>query len=214
MHEIPPKVKICGITSLEDALVACDAGADALGFNFAEDAKKRGRYIDPDLARAIVAQLPPFVAVTAVCVNESAEQLRRYLAFCDRVQLHGEETAAQCAEFGNRAIKAFRARADFRVETMLDFAVGAYLLDAYTPDTRGGTGKTFDWDIARAAVALGKPLILAGGLTPDNVAEAVRRVRPYAVDTAGGVESAPGKKDHAKLRSFVENAKRALLAAG
>lgn len=214
LHEYVPKVKICGITSLDDALAACDAGADALGFNFAEEAKRRGRYIDPHGARAIVAQLPPFVTVTAVCVNESSERLREYLTFCDRVQLHGEETAAQCAEFGAHAIKVFRMGPDFSVESMRDYVASAYLLDAWAPDARGGTGKTLDWDAASKAVVIGKPIILAGGLTPDNVAEAVRRVRPYAVDTAGGVESAPGKKDHAKLRSFVENAKRALRAAG
>lgn len=214
LHEYVPKVKICGITSLEDALAACEAGADALGFNFAEEAKKRGRYIDPDAAKAIIAQLPPFVTVTAVCVNADSERLHSYLTFCDCLQLHGEESAELCAEFGRRAIKAFRAAPDFRVELMLDYKVGAYLLDAYTPDARGGTGKTFDWDIALKAAALGKPIILAGGLTQENVAEAVRRVRPYGVDTAGGVESAPGKKDHAKLRSFIENAKRALRAAG
>lgn len=213
MHEAAVKVKICGITSLDDALVACDAGADSLGFNFAEEARLRGRYIDPDTARSIAAQLPPFVTVTAVCVNASRESIRQYLSFCDRVQLHGEESAELCAEFASHAIKAFRAAPGFRVESMLDFDASAYLIDAYAPDARGGTGKTFDWDLASKAVSLGRPIILAGGLTPGNVADAVRKVRPYAVDTAGGVESAPGKKDHAKLRSFVENAKRALLAA-
>lgn len=214
LNQIPPKVKICGITSLEDALAACEAGADALGLNFAEEAKRRGRFIEPDAARAIVAQLPPFVTVTAVCVNDTAERLREYLTFCDRVQLHGEEPPELCAAFGHRAIKVFRAGPGFAVESMARYAAGAYLLDAWAPDARGGTGMTFDWDIACKAVALGKPIILAGGLTPDNVGEAVRRARPYAVDTAGGVESALGKKDHAKLRRFVENAKRAVLAAG
>ncbi|NUM53366.1 MAG: phosphoribosylanthranilate isomerase [Candidatus Hydrogenedentes bacterium] len=214
LHDSATKVKICGITSLEDALAACEAGADAIGFNFAEEAKKRCRYIEPDEARAIAAQLPPLVMVTAVCVNEPSNRLRYFLSFCDRVQLHGEEPAEQCNNFGARAIKVFRAGPGFQIESMRDYRVGAYLLDAWAPDARGGTGKTLDWDIAEKAVSLGKPIILAGGLTPDNVAEAVRRVRPYAVDTAGGVESAPGKKDHAKLRSFVENAKRALLAAG
>ena len=210
LHDYAPKVKICGITSLEDALAACDAGADALGFNFAPEARKRGRYIDPDAARAIIAQLPPFITVTAVCVNEEPAQVHKLLTFCDRVQFHGEEDPAHCAPFGSKAIKAFRVSPEFTPESMRAYPVAAYLLDAWAPDARGGTGQTFDWEIATKAVAVGKPLILAGGLTPDNVAEAVRRVRPYAVDTAGGVESAPGKKDHAKLRSFVENAKRAL----
>lgn len=215
LHHIPPKVKICGITSLDDALAACDAGADAIGFNFAEEAKARGRYIDPDKALLIVDELPPFVMTVAVTVNEEADTLLEYLTFVDRVQLHGEEPDEVCDAIGSEAIKVFRVTPDFDVRTMDDYAAaGAYLLDAYASDARGGTGRVFDWDIACKAVALGKPLILAGGLTPDNVAEAVRRVRPYAVDTAGGVECAPGKKDHAKLRSFIDNAKRALLAAG
>jgi phosphoribosylanthranilate isomerase len=215
LHQASPKVKICGITSLEDALAACEAGADALGFNFAQEAKLRGRYIDPEHALSIAEQLPPFVMTVAVCVNDDADTLLEYLSFLDRVQLHGEESGEVCDAIGSEAIKAFRVTPDFDVRSMDEYAAAsAYLLDAYVPNARGGTGKTFDWDVASSAVALGKPLILAGGLTPDNVAEAVRKVRPYAVDTAGGVESTPGKKDHAKLRSFVKNAKRALLAAG
>jgi len=215
LHCYVPKVKICGITSLEDALAACEFGADALGFNFAEEAKARNRYIDPDDAAAIVAQLPPFVITVAVCVNDSTERMLEYRTFLDRMQLHGEEPVEQCSVFGANAIKAFRARPGFDVAAMRGYeSAGAYLLDAFAPDARGGTGKTFDWDVARAGVSLGKPLFLAGGLTPENVAEAVRIVRPYAVDTAGGVESAPGKKDHAKLKGFIENAKRAVSVSG
>lgn len=205
-----PKVKICGVTTLEDALVCCEAGADAIGFNFAPEARKRGRYIDPDDALKIVEQLPPCVTTIAVCVNESLTRITDFLSFVDRAQLHGEEPPGVCAPLGYRAIKAFRAGPGFRVNAMLDYAVGAYLLDAWAPDARGGTGKTFDWQLARDAVGLGKPLILAGGLTPANVADAVRQVRPYAVDTAGGVESAPGKKDHAAIKDFVRNAKSGL----
>ena len=194
-------------------MAACEAGADALGFNFAEEAKARGRYIDPEHARSIIAQLPPFVSVTAVCVNESAERMGDYLSIVDRVQLHGEESVATCAALGARSIKVFRAAPGFEVETMSLYPAGAYLLDAWSPDARGGTGRTADWDLARRAAALGKPLILAGGLTPENVAEAVRVVRPYAVDTAGGVERAPGKKDHDKVKRFIANAKRALLVS-
>lgn len=215
MQHYLPKVKICGITSLDDALVACDFGADALGFNFAVEARARHRYIDPDDAAAIVEQLPPFIVTVAVCVNDTIERMLEYLTFLDRVQMHGEEPAEQCAVIGPAAIKAFRARPGFDVESMREYdTAGAYLLDAYTPESRGGTGRTFDWDIARAGVALGKPLLLAGGLTPENVADAVRTVRPYAVDTSGGVESVPGKKDHAKLKSFIESAKRAVSISG
>ena len=204
------KVKICGITNLEDARAACDAGADALGFVFAPEAKGRNRYIAPEDARRIIEELPAFVLTVAVCVNEPRERLVEYLAFVDRVQLHGEESVEDCQAVAPRAIKAFRASADFDPAGMLAYPAAAYLLDAFVPGARGGTGKTCDWDLARRAAALGRPLILAGGLTPENVAEAVRRVRPYAVDASGGVERAPGKKDHERVRQFINNAKRAV----
>ena len=199
------KVKVCGITNLEDAMAACEAGADALGFVFAPEAKARSRYIAPDDARRIIEQLPPFVVTVAVCVNERPERLLEYLEFVDRVQLHGEESVEDCSAVAHRAIKAFRVSPGFEAAAMSVYPARAYLLDAFVPGARGGTGKTCDWDLARQAVALGKPLILAGGLTPENVAEAVRRVRPYAVDTSGGVERAPGKKDHERIRRFIQN---------
>ncbi len=205
-----PKIKICGITSLDDAMAACDAGADALGFNFAPEAKRKHRYIEPEAAAAIIAQLPPFVATVAVTVNATPNQLREYLTLTDYVQLHGEESPEQCADLGRRGIKAFRLKPDFDTTLLKDYVVGAYLVDAYSSDARGGTGYICDWDQAKTVVAMGCPIILAGGLTPDNVTDAVQTVRPYGVDTAGGVENAPGKKDHEKLRAFVRNATRAL----
>ncbi|MFA6239875.1 MAG: phosphoribosylanthranilate isomerase [Candidatus Hydrogenedentales bacterium] len=210
MSNYAPRVKICGITSYEDARAACDAGADALGFNFAVEAKKRGRYIAPDTACDIIHRLPPFVCNVAVCVNDSVENLLHYLTFADRVQLHGEESVEVCASVAEKAIKAFRVAPGFRPDAMLEYPASAYLLDAWAPDAHGGTGMVFDWRIANAAKELGFPLILAGGLTPENVADAVRLVQPYAVDTAGGVENAPGKKDYVKVREFVRNAKHAL----
>ena len=204
------RVKICGITNLEDAFAACDAGADALGFNFAHEAKKKNRYIDPEAAQRIAEGLPPFVTTVAICVNDSTTRIMEYLQFVDAVQLHGEETPEQCAALGGRVIKAFRAGGDFQPESMLAYSASAYLLDANVAGARGGTGTQGDWDVARAAVALKRPIILAGGLTPENVAEAVAYVRPYAVDTAGGVESAPGIKDHERTRNFIRNAKTAL----
>ncbi|NIA15401.1 MAG: phosphoribosylanthranilate isomerase [Nitrospiraceae bacterium] len=200
------KVKICGITNLEDALAACEAGADALGFVFAEEAKARNRYVDPEEACAIIQQLPPFVLSVAVCVNEPIERLAEYLGFVDRVQLCGEESVEDCRALGPRAIKAFGVPAGFDSRAMLAYPASAYLLDASVRGAHGGTGVTCDWQRARDAVALGRPIILAGGLTPDNVAEAVRTVRPYGVDTSGGVERAPGKKDHERIRRFIENA--------
>jgi len=204
---VSTKVKICGITSLDDALAACDAGVDALGFNFAEEAKKKGRYIAPDAARRIVEQLPPLVMTVAVCVNQSVDRLLAYLEFIDRVQLHGEESIETCRAVGPRAIKVFRASPGFEPKSMLAYPVSAFLLDAYVRGARGGTGASVDWDVARQAVALKRPLILAGGLTPDNVADAVRTVRPYAVDTASGVEDEQGTKDHERIRRFIHNAK-------
>ncbi len=204
-----PRVKICGITNAEDALAACDAGADALGFVLAPEAKKRNRYIELEAAIPILEQLPPFVTTVAVCVNEPLDKLARYLAYFDCVQLHGEEPP-EAVPMGHVTIKAFRAGPDFSVDAMRGYDVRACLLDACVPGERGGTGTTCDWDLAREAVATGKPIILAGGLAPENVAEAVRTVRPCAVDTSGGVEAEPGKKDHERLRSFIHNAKTSL----
>ena len=206
------RVKICGITNLEDALAACDAGADALGFVFAPEAKKRNRYIEPDAAREIIARLPPYVMTVAVCVNAPENAIRDYLEFVDRIQFHGEETREECNVAGARGIKVFRAGPSFTLDAMCAFPTRGYLLDAYVPGQRGGTGAQCDWVLARRAVGTGRPIILAGGLTPENAAEAVRRVRPYAVDASGGVESAPGKKDHERIRKFIENVRNASLA--
>ncbi len=204
------RVKICGITNGEDAAAVCEAGADAIGFNFAEEAKKKSRYIEPSEARAIAGDLPPFVAAVAVTVNATIEEIEGYLEFCDWVQLHGEESPETCAAIAPHGIKVFRVGGDFNANDMTKFDARAYLLDAAVAGARGGTGKTCDWKAAQQAVALNKPIILAGGLTPENVAEAITTVRPYAVDTAGGVESAPGKKDHGRIRDFVQNAKQCL----
>lgn len=205
-----PKVKICGVTTRDDALAACDAGADLLGLNFAPEAKPKGRYLDPDAAAALVEELPPFVTTVAVTVNESPKRLLEYLTFVDYAQLSGGEPVQTCAALGGRGLKAFRLRPGFAVDSMWAYPCRAYLLDAYVPGSHGGTGATCDWALARRIVEAGRPIMLAGGLNPDNVAEAVRTVRPYAVDVAGGVEGAPGKKDHEKLRSFIRNAKFAL----
>ena len=209
------KVKICGITNLEDALAACDAGADALGFVFAPEAKARNRYIAPEKARKIIEQLPPFVVTVAVCVNEPLEKLLEYAGFCDRLQLCGEERAVDVMQLPIECvIKVFHTGRDFDLDAALEYPASACLLDA--PGGRGaqrqhgGTGAACDWTAARIAVEAGLRVILAGGLTPDNVAEAARAVRPCAVDTSGGVERAPGKKDHDRIRRFIENAKNAL----
>ena len=204
------RVKICGIVTLEDALAACDAGADAIGFNFSPEAQERGRYIHPVDAFDIVQDLPPFVTIVAVCVNPQPPEVKTWLEFVDCVQFHGDETPEFTFGFEEKAIKAFRVGEGFEPESMQDYTTRFYLLDASVPGHSGGSGQTFDWNIARQATELETPIILAGGLTPDNVAEAIQTVRPAAVDTASGVESAPGKKDHERIRDFVRNAKNAL----
>ncbi len=205
------RVKICGITTLDDALAACEAGADALGFVFAPEAEKRGRFIRPEDAAHIISQLPPFVTPVGVCVNDSLGRLQSYLDIVDCVQLCGEEPADLCGQLPKgRVLKVFHAGSDFQVEAMMDYPVCASLLDAFVPGEHGGTGKTCDWATAHKAVALGRPVILAGGLTPENVAEAIRSTQPYGVDTSGGVEKSPGRKDHDRLREFISRARAAL----
>lgn len=202
-----PKVKVCGITNLEDAMAACEAGVDALGFVFAPEAKARSRYIDPEAALRIIELIPPFVSTVAVCVNESRERLEEYLGFVDYVQLCGEEPVELYSGIASRVLKVFHAHGGFDVGALAACPARVIVMDAQAPGAHGGTGATCDWDIARRAVALGRHVMLAGGLTPENVAEAVRVVRPFAVDVSGGVQSAPGKKDHERIRDFVRNAK-------
>lgn len=200
------KVKICGITSADDARMAVEAGADAIGLIFFE---KSPRNIDPGKAARIVAGLPPFVQVVGLFVNASLDYVN---ATADRVgldivQLHGEESPAYCQGVRRRVMKAFRVKGPESLEPLPSYQVAGYVLDAYSPNAYGGTGERFDWDLVLAARQHG-PIILAGGLTPDNVAEAVARVAPYAVDVSSGVEFAPGKKDPEKVKAFIERAKK------
>lgn len=205
------KVKICGITNPEDARSAVDAGADALGFVFWP---KSPRNVTPAAARLIIKKLPPFIATVGVFVNESTERIRKIAneAGLSSVQLHGDETPAQCADAGNgasfRVIKAFRVAEGFDIMSLDAYDVGACLLDAYKPGVPGGTGEVFDW--AKAVEAANRNrIILSGGLTPDNVGHAVELVRPYAVDVSSGVEASPGKKDADKVRRFIERVRKA-----
>jgi phosphoribosylanthranilate isomerase len=199
------RVKICGITTLDDALMAVAAGADALGFVFYD---KSPRNISPVQAAAIIATLPPFVQTVGLFVNEETERINWTAAYCglDLVQLHGDETPEDCLEVNHRVIKAFRMKSIVSIEPLQSFQVAGYLLDAWCPDSYGGTGLTFNWEMAAAARQYGR-IILAGGLTPENVVEAIRQVEPYAVDVSSGVESAPGKKDREKVRRFIAMAK-------
>lgn len=199
------KIKICGITSLEDAQAAVTAGADALGFVFY---KKSPRNVSFEQASAIIRCLPPFVQTVGLFVNEDLAIINGTADRCglDIVQLHGEETPEFCAGVKRRVIKAFRVIDASSLDQIKNYDVAACLLDAWCPDAYGGTGKTFNWDLAAAAVTE-RCIILAGGLTPENVAEAVQTVRPYAVDVSSGVEAGPGRKDHEKVADFIHAAK-------
>lgn len=203
------KVKICGITNPEDALTAVEAGADALGFVFY---KESPRHIFPEEASRIINLLPPFVQAVGLFVNEEPETVNQISRLCrlGLVQLHGDETPEYCASIESRIMKAFRVRSLTCLGPIADYRLSGCLLDAYSPSFYGGTGTSFNWEIAHEAVQRGHRIVLAGGLTPDNVSEAIRQVKPWGVDVSSGVESAPGRKDTNKVREFIRNAKDVL----
>ncbi len=194
------RVKICGIKRLEDALAAVDAGADAIGLNFWRPGR---RYVPPETARVIARALPPFVARVGVFVDEDPETIRKIAALCglDALQLHGSETPEFCRQFDRPVIKGVKVRGAQSVDGLARYQVAAILLDAHVPGEMGGTGQRFDWALAVRVKEAG-PVILSGGLTPENVADAIRTATPYAVDVASGVET-DGQKDPAKIRAFV-----------
>ncbi len=200
------RVKICGNVTLKDTMAAVEAGADAVGFVFYA---RSPRVVGPKAVAAIVSHLPPFVTPVGLFVNEKPEVVRQIASDCGirLVQLHGEESPQYCAELKLPVLKGIRVHTREDVANLSAYRVDAILLDAYVEGMAGGTGTTFDWSLAVEAKAWG-PIILAGGLTPDNVAEAISRVRPYGVDVSSGVESSPGVKDHAKVKAFVETVKR------
>jgi phosphoribosylanthranilate isomerase len=200
-------VKICGITNIADALAAAEAGADALGFVFYDQSP---RHVTVPVAADIVRQLPPFIVKVGVFVNAPADLVYRAMADCglNLLQFHGDETPEYCQQFGLMTMKAFRIRDAESLRALPAYKTDAWLLDAYASDKLGGTGEVFNWDLAVEAQKLGRPIFLAGGLTAENVAEAVRKVRPYAVDVSSGVESSPGKKDAEKVRAFIDAAKK------
>lgn len=196
------RVKICGITRSEDARAAVAAGADALGFMFYE---RSARYVSVADAADLCRGLPPLVSKVGVFVDASADFIRHTAGRCglDAVQLHGGETPEFCGQLERPVIKAVRVRGPEVLAELPAYVTAAWLLDTFVPGQPGGTGATFDWGLAAQAVALGRPVILAGGLTAANVAAAVRQVQPYAVDVSSGVESAPGRKDPAALEAFI-----------
>ena len=200
------RVKICGITRLQDLHAACDAGADALGFVFYE---KSPRHVTIEAAAALVRALPPFVQSVGLFVNADPAFVENVLDAVplDLLQFHGDETATDCARYGRPYIKAVRVNRDTDLlKCAADFdAARGLLLDAFVPGVPGGTGERFDWNLIPSG--LPKPVILSGGLAPDNVAEAVERVHPWAVDVSSGVEAAKGIKDAHKIAQFIAKAK-------
>jgi len=200
------KVKICGITNAPDARAAAEAGADALGFMFYE---RSPRHVSIRQASEIIRELPPFIIKVGVFVDASEDTVMRAIADCglNMLQFHGNESPEYCTQFGLMSIKAFRIRDAESLKALPEYPTEAWLLDAYVADKLGGTGEKFNWDLAIEAKKLGRPIFLAGGLIPSNVAEAVRKVQPWAVDVSSGVEASPGKKDHAKVKDFIASAK-------
>jgi phosphoribosylanthranilate isomerase len=204
------RAKICGITNIEDALVAVEAGADALGFIFAESPRR----VDAATVSGIVGNLPGRIATVGVFANQSADEV---FAIMNGIglhfaQVHGDLGEAKSTPIGQAPwglIRALRIKSAHDIWCASDddlFTISdAIVLDTHVEGMMGGTGRTFDWDLAVEAQSLGKPIILAGGLNPSNVAEAIQKVRPYAVDVSSGVEVSPGRKDHDKIREFIHN---------
>lgn len=207
------KVKICGITCPADAETAVQAGADLIGLVFHEPSP---RHVTPDEAAEIVQGIPPYVLRVGLFVNPTPQSVAAAIAGCglQMLQFHGDESPEFCRQFGMITMKAFRVKGPETLEALVRYPTDAWLLDAHVPGKYGGTGQTFDWVLAAKAARLGKPVFLAGGLTPENVGEAVRTARPYGVDVSGGVETAPGRKDPEKVRRFVAQARQAGDALG
>ncbi|NVM22118.1 MAG: phosphoribosylanthranilate isomerase [Desulfobacterales bacterium] len=203
MFKASPRIKICGITREADAQLAAGLGADAVGFVLAESPRR----IEPEAVRKISMSLPPFVTTVGVFVDADIESVRRIAAFCklDWVQLHGNESPDYCRALDLKLVKAIRVKDRQSIEAAAAYkdCVKGILLDTLVKGRHGGTGKSFDWDLAKEAKKYG-PVILSGGLGPENVKEAIRTVKPYGVDVSSGVESSPGIKDHERMRSFVE----------
>jgi len=205
------RIKICGLTSLSDAIEAVHLGADALGFIFAQESPRR---LDPEAACAITCHLPPLVTRVGVFKDQEPAWIREVVRSCSLhiVQLHGSESPRYCQTLGIDYFKAFRIKDERSLAAMQDYTDSlqgrAFLLDAFVHGRAGGTGETFDWNLARTASTFG-PIILSGGLHPGNVSQAIVQVRPFAVDTCSGVEEEPGKKDVERLRAFFDQVNQA-----
>lgn len=200
------RVKICGITNVPDGLAAAEAGADLIGLMFYEQSPRR---VTLEQASEISHALPPFVMRVGVFVNPSTDLVMQAIRECHltMLQFHGDESSAFCTQFGLMSMKAIRIRDETSLAQLENYQTDAFLLDAHSPKALGGTGEKFNWDLAIAAQRFGKPIFLAGGLTPENVAAAVRTVHPFGVDVSSGVELVPGRKDPARVKAFVAAAK-------
>jgi len=203
---MPIKIKICGITNAQDAEAAVTAGADALGFVFYTQSP---RCIEPAVAKRIIAQLPPFVLPVGVFVNHDRDTILKVFDECGLAlaQLHGEETPTFCESLGRPVLRALRLRDRGSLLALAEYkgrmGVRGFVVDAFSTKAYGGTGQTGDWFLARE-VAHAAPILLAGGLTPNNVQEAIRQVQPYGVDVSSGVEEHPGQKNHEMIRAFTQ----------
>ena len=202
------RIKICGIMNKEDAIAAAHFGADALGFVFATSPRK----VSAESAREIIKTLPPFVKTVGVFVDEDPERVSSIAARCglDILQFHGSESVGYCNSFNRRVIKAVRMQSRDELKNLSNYVdvVDGLLLDTYVPNKLGGTGITFDWELAVEARKYGR-IILAGGLNPENVAAAISMVKPYAVDASSSLERSPGVKDHEKMAQFIQEAMQA-----
>ena len=209
-------IKICGITNIEDALKVVELGADALGFVFYE---KSPRKITKEKAKEIIDRIQDTrykiqtvkqrVVKVGLFVDELEEKVNEIASYCnfDILQFHGDETPDYCKKFPQKIIKAFRIKDKESLVDIPKYEVDYYLLDAYSEELPGGTGKTFNWDLAKEAKEFGRPIILSGGLNPENIIEALEKVSPFGVDVSSGVELSPGKKDQKKLEEFITEAK-------
>ncbi len=208
------KIKICGITCAQDATWAVNLGADFIGLNFFKDSPRK---VSPQNAMEIIQQLPPFVSAAGVFVNEEQKELvkiARKLGL-KMIQLHGDESPDYCRQLKEalpeaKIIKAFRIQDEASLAPMSSFSEAAdyFLLDAYVPEIPGGTGVTFNWELAVKAKELGKLVFLSGGLNPENIQEAIEKVKPFAVDVCSGIERSPKRKDYDKMKDFITKAKQ------
>jgi phosphoribosylanthranilate isomerase len=200
------QVKICGVTNVADGLVAAEAGADLIGLMFYEPSP---RHVTLAQAAEISRALPRFLIRVGVFVDPSPALVMQAISECQltMLQFHGDEASDFCTHFGLMSLKAIRVRDESSLQLLENYQTDAFLLDAHSPKGLGGTGEQFNWDLAVKAQAFGRPIFLAGGLTPENVAAAVQTVHPFGVDVSSGVESAPGIKDPAKVRAFIAAAK-------